>query len=90
MIVPRKAVQRALPVAGGARGDGRDVLSPTKSASVSGSAILTSKLIDGTFPDYNRVIPTGNDKLLKLDPKSFSAGVDRVSTIAVKRPARLR
>jgi DNA polymerase III subunit beta len=44
--------------------------------------ILTSKLIDGTFPDYSRVIPTGNDKLLKLDPKSLAEGVDRVATIA--------
>ena len=34
-----------------------------------GGVVLTSKLIDGTFPDYSRVIPTGNDKLLKLDPR---------------------
>ncbi|MEO6092247.1 MAG: DNA polymerase III subunit beta [Novosphingobium sp.] len=47
--------------------------------------ILTSKLIDGTFPDYTRVIPTGNDKLLRLDPKSFYEGVDRVATIATER-----
>ena len=60
-------------------------LSPTKVRFGLGSAVLTSKLIDGTFPDYNRVIPTGNDKLLKLDPKSFSAGVDRVSTIASEK-----
>jgi DNA polymerase-3 subunit beta len=47
--------------------------------------VLTSKLIDGTFPDYTRVIPTGNDKLLKLDPKSFYEGVDRVATIATEK-----
>ena len=46
---------------------------------------LTSKLIDGTFPDYSRVIPTGNDKLLKLDPRSFYEGVDRVATIATEK-----
>ncbi len=50
-----------------------------------GHAILTSKLIDGTFPDYNRVIPTGNDKLLKIDPKAFMEGVDRVATIASEK-----
>lgn len=50
-----------------------------------GGVVLTSKLIDGTFPDYSRVIPTGNDKLLKLDPKSFFEGVDRVATIATER-----
>ncbi|HUD27329.1 MAG TPA: DNA polymerase III subunit beta, partial [Novosphingobium sp.] len=47
--------------------------------------VLTSKLIDGTFPDYTRVIPTGNDKLLKIDPKSFFQGVDRVATIATEK-----
>jgi len=47
--------------------------------------VLTSKLIDGTFPDYSRVIPTGNDKLLKLDPRSFWEGVDRVATIATEK-----
>ncbi|TMM50098.1 DNA polymerase III subunit beta [Qipengyuania marisflavi] len=50
-----------------------------------GGVVLTSKLIDGTFPDYSRVIPTGNDKLLKLDPKSFFDGVDRVATIATEK-----
>jgi DNA polymerase-3 subunit beta len=47
--------------------------------------VLTSKLIDGTFPDYSRVIPTGNDKLLRIDPKSFYEGVDRVATIATEK-----
>ena len=50
-----------------------------------GGVVLTSKLIDGTFPDYSRVIPTGNDKLLKIDPKSFHEGVDRVATIATEK-----
>jgi DNA polymerase-3 subunit beta len=47
--------------------------------------VLTSKLFDGTFPDYSRVIPTGNDKLLRLDPRSFFEGVDRVATIATEK-----
>jgi len=47
--------------------------------------VLTSKLIDGTFPDYTRVIPTGNDKLLKVDPRTFFEGVDRVATIATEK-----
>ncbi len=47
--------------------------------------VLTSKLIDGTFPDYTRVIPTGNDKLLRLDPRSLWEGVDRVATIATEK-----
>lgn len=50
-----------------------------------GGVVLTSKLIDGTFPDYSRVIPTANDKLLKVDPKLFFSGVDRVATIATEK-----
>jgi len=50
-----------------------------------GSVIMTSKLIDGTFPDYQRVIPTGNDKELVVDCQSFTQAVDRVSTISSER-----
>src|SRR3546814_3067435 len=46
---------------------------------------LTSKLIDGTFPDYQRVIPVGNDKVLKVDRRSFAEAVDRVSTISSEK-----
>ena len=48
-------------------------------------AVLTSKLIDGTFPDYERVIPEGNDKELSLDCKAFSEAVDRVSAISSEK-----
>lgn len=44
--------------------------------------VLTSKLIDGTFPDYQRVIPQGNDKIVEVDPKVFTKAIDRVSTIS--------
>jgi len=50
-----------------------------------GGVVLTSKLIDGTFPDYSRVIPTGNDKLLEIDPHEFFTAVDRVATIATEK-----
>jgi DNA polymerase III subunit beta len=50
-----------------------------------GSVTLTSKLIDGTFPDYGRVIPQNNDKELKVSNADFKSAVDRVSTIASER-----
>jgi DNA polymerase-3 subunit beta len=50
-----------------------------------GDVVLTSKLIDGTFPDYARVIPVGNDKELVVDKKDFEASVDRVSTVSSER-----
>ena len=50
-----------------------------------GPITLVSKLIDGTFPDYGRVIPAGNDKELKVSNAQFKNAVDRVSTIASER-----
>ncbi|MGH6780572.1 MAG: DNA polymerase III subunit beta [Sphingomonadaceae bacterium] len=85
VIIPRKCVAELRKLLDELDGTVEVSLSPTKIRFGLGSAILTSKLIDGTFPDYSRVIPTGNDKLLKLDPKSFMQGVDRVATIASEK-----
>ena len=85
IIIPKKCVVELRKLLDEVEGTAQVSLSPTKVRFVLGHAVLTSKLIDGTFPDYNRVIPTGNDKLLKLDPKSFMAGVDRVATIASEK-----
>ena len=85
IIIPKKCVSEIRKLLDEVDGTLEVSLSPTKIRFNLGTAVLTSKLIDGTFPDYNRVIPTGNDKLLKLDPKSFMAGVDRVATIASEK-----
>ncbi len=85
VIVPRKCVAELRKLLEEVEGTVEVSMSPTKVRFGLGSAVLTSKLIDGTFPDYNRVIPTANDKLLKLDPKTFASGVDRVSTIASEK-----
>ncbi len=85
VIVPRKCVGELRKLLEEVDGSVGVSLSASKIRFDLGQAILTSKLIDGTFPDYTRVIPTGNDKLLKLDPKSFMEGVDRVSTIATEK-----
>ena len=50
-----------------------------------GNAVLVSKLIDGTFPDYQRVIPTNNDQFLEIDCQSFANAVDRVSAISAEK-----
>jgi len=85
IIIPKKCVNELRKLLDEVEGTVEISLSATKVRFGLGNAVLTSKLIDGTFPDYNRVIPTGNDKLLKLDPKSFMAGVDRVATIASEK-----
>ena len=52
---------------------------------MSTSILLTSKLIDGTFPEYERVIPRGNDKILRVGKKDFSDAVGRVAAISAER-----
>jgi DNA polymerase-3 subunit beta len=85
VIIPRKCVAELRKLLDEVDGTVEISLSATKVRFGLGTAILTSKLIDGTFPDYSRVIPTGNDKMLKIDPKSFMQGVDRVATIASEK-----
>ena len=85
VIIPRKCVAELRKLLDELDGSIEVTLSATKIRFGMGTAILTSKLIDGTFPDYSRVIPVANDKLLKLDPKSFMQGVDRVATIASEK-----
>lgn len=85
IIVPRKTVTELRRLLDDTE-DAVDIsLSDTKIQFVCGSVELTSKLIDGTFPDYQRVIPTGNDKSLTLDSREFSQSVDRVSTISADK-----
>jgi DNA polymerase-3 subunit beta len=60
-------------------------LSETKIRFSFDDIVLTSKLIDGTFPDYQRVIPEGNDKQLDIPTKAFAAAVDRVSAISSEK-----
>jgi len=85
VIVPRKCVAEVRKLLDEVEGDVEVSLSPSKIRVQLGHATLTSKLIDGTFPDYSRVIPTANDKLLKVDAKSFAEGVDRVAAIASEK-----
>jgi len=85
VIIPRKCVAELRKLLDEIDGTVQTSLSESKIRFGLGNAVLTSKLIDGTFPDYSRVIPTANDKLLRLDPRSLEEGVDRVSTIASER-----
>jgi DNA polymerase-3 subunit beta len=85
IIIPRKTVSELQKLVDQPDLKVTTELSETKIRFTIGSVVLTSKLIDGTFPDYQRVIPTGNDKKLTLDRQSFSAAVDRVSTISSER-----
>jgi DNA polymerase-3 subunit beta len=85
VILPRKAVAEVQKLIEDLEAEVDIGLSTTKARFAFGEVVLTSKLIDGTFPDYARVIPTGNDKRLVVDRDVFAAAVDRVSTISSER-----
>ena len=85
IIIPRKTVGEIQKLVEEDDAQVTVEVSETKIRLSFGPVILTSKLIDGTFPDYQRVIPTGNDKILLMDRSTFQKAVDRVSTISAER-----
>ncbi len=85
IIIPRKTVGEVQRLIEDSEAEITIELSQSKIRFTIGDVVLTSKLIDGTFPDYVRVIPLGNDKELKVDRKEFEAAVDRVSTVSSER-----
>ncbi|MFV2092006.1 MAG: DNA polymerase III subunit beta [Hyphomicrobiales bacterium] len=82
IIVPRKCVGELHKLLDTYPDDVAISVSQAKIRFAIGSVVLTSKLIDGTFPDYRRVIPQGNDKMMEVDSGPFARAVDRVSTVA--------
>jgi DNA polymerase-3 subunit beta len=91
IIVPRKTVIELRKLVEESEEEIQVALSETKirfslgGSNQGGHATLTSKLIDGTFPDYDRVIPANNDKVLEVKCKEFAEAVDRVSTISTEK-----
>jgi DNA polymerase III subunit beta len=85
IIVPRKTVSEVQRLVQDTDQEVAVELSSAKIRFTINGVVLTSKLIDGTFPDYTRVIPAGNDKQLEVDKAAFEAAVDRVSTISSER-----
>jgi DNA polymerase-3 subunit beta len=85
VIIPRKTVNELRKLLDEVSGDIEIALSETRIQFTIGTMRLTSKLIDGTFPDYDRVIPRNNDKVLRVNQKDFSAVVSRVSAISSER-----
>ena len=85
VIIPRKTVAELRKLIEDGTDEVKIELSDTKIRFSCGEATLTSKLIDGTFPDYQRVIPTDNDKNMEVDSKAFADAVDRVAAISSEK-----
>jgi DNA polymerase-3 subunit beta len=85
IILPRKTVQEVAKLLADHTDEVTVSLSANKVRFTAGDVVLTSKLIDGTFPDYQRVIPQSNDKMMRIDTKAFTSAVDRVSTLSSEK-----
>jgi len=87
VIVPRKTVAELLKLLGqaGAEEPIAVSVSETKCRFATPQVTLTSKVIDGTFPDYARVIPQQNARRLEVDAGDFARAVDRVATVSSER-----
>jgi DNA polymerase-3 subunit beta len=90
VIVPRKTINELKRLLDDAADMVEISVSTQKIRFALGDAVLTSKLIDGSFPEYARVIPKGNAKKLKIDNKTFSEAVDRVATVSAERSRSVR
>ena len=90
VILPRKTAVELRKLLEETTGDVDVSLSETRIRFAFDGGILTSKLIDGTFPDYGRVIPEGNDRILEVDRTAFSQAVDRVSTISTEKSRAIK
>ena len=85
IIVPRKTVNELMRLFDAADEDIEVALSENTIRFDIDGVVLTSKLIDGRFPDYERVIPVDNDKRLEVDTRLFAQAVDRVSTVSSEK-----
>lgn len=85
IIIPRKTIGEVRKLLDDQSEDIKVQVSDAKIRFNVGTAVLTSKLIDGSFPDYKRVIPTGNDNILELENRTFAASVDRVATVSMEK-----
>jgi DNA polymerase-3 subunit beta len=85
IIIPKKAINEIRKLIDEAAAEIEIAISDTKMRFAFDHIVLTTKLIDGTFPDYERVIPRGNNKILELNPQYFASAVDRVATISSEK-----
>ncbi len=85
VIVPRKTVGELRKLLDNDEAQIAVSVSETKVRFATPEITLTSKVIDGTFPDYTRVIPTGNTRRLEVDAAEFAQAVDRVATVSSER-----
>ena len=90
IIVPRKTVTELRMLVDELDGAVQVELSETRIRFAFDTVVLTSKLIDGSFPDYERVIPRNNDKTLQVEAAAFMKAVDRMAAISTDKSRTIK
>lgn len=84
-IVPRKAVAQLVKILPDFEGAVSMRINASKVELQLGGLVITSKLIDGTFPDYKRVIPANTSIEIKVCPRALSSAIDRVAVVSSEK-----
>ena len=90
VIISRKTVNELVKLLAAALDDIAVSFSETQALFVIGDVFLSSRLIDGTFPDYDQVIPKMNEAVMRVEVKEFSQAIDRVATMASDKDRGVR
>lgn len=90
VIISRKTINEVLKIVSEEVLDVEVYLSNTQVSFKFSDTYFTSRLIDGTFPDYEKVIPAHNDKVMTVDMEAFAETVDRVATISSEKNRGIR
>jgi len=90
VIIPKKTINELCKLLADYTGTVKINLDPNKIIFFVDKSVLISKLIDGNFPDYQKVIPNNNNNILSVKRNDFCLAVDRVSTITDERSPAIK
>ncbi len=90
VILPRKGVQELLRLLGSGDDPARVEFGSNHLRVTVGGTRFTSKLIDGVYPDYHRVIPQGGDKHVRVDRQTLRQALTRVAILSNEKYRGIR
>lgn len=88
IIIPKKTILELRRVLDDASGDINIELNENKVRFSFNDIQITSKVIDGTFPDYTKVIPSSNDKIIITKNDELKKSIERVSAVAINEEVK--
>lgn len=90
IIIPRKTINEMFKLLSDAEGDVEVSVGESRIRIVFGDLAITSKLIDGTYPDYKKVIPAPSDNHVEVSVEAFADAIGRVAAISSDRAAGVK